>query len=251
MATRIIIHTDSILQSDVNTFKAAARNLKKDYQAKYKSDVTLLVFVKSGKEIVELLNKQNKNSVISLDIVSHGNQGGIHIARKLITPIESGFIQQRAHVRMRESSDHPQTEADAEMLEESMHGLYTNRSAKMGVSYYYNQSYKHSTDIALLDDIAFSIFKEGAYVEFHGCRTAEQISVLNTIFQDNFAKQFSDMLPNMSVVVGHVTNSNPNKHPKKNISDYRHGDIRSYRDGKLIHNVIQRASLRFPNSSTP
>lgn len=251
MAVRIILHTDSILKADVNTFESAALNLKKDYIGKYKSDTVQAVFVKSGKEIAEYLNKQGRDSVISLDIVSHGNQGGIHIARKLESPVNSGFIQKRAHVRWRETSDNPQTEEDADMIEESMHGLYTNWRAKKGVSYYYNQTCEHSSDIALLEDIDFTVFKEGAFVEFHGCRTAEQIPTLNTVFQDNFAKQFSDMLPKMCVVVGHTTNSNPNKHPKKPVTDYRHGDIRAYKDGKMIHNVVQRSSLQFPNSSTP
>lgn len=251
MAVRIILYTDSISKSDVNTFEAAAKVLRKDYAAKYSSDNLSMGFVKSGKEIVEELKKQNRNSVISLDIVSHGNQGGIHIARKLTTPIKSGLIQRRAHVLMRESSDRPQTPEDAKMMEESMHGLYANWSAKKGVSYYYNQSDDHSSDIAVLKDIDFSIFCENSFVEFHGCRTAEYIPGFNTYFHDNFAKQFSEMLPKNSMVVGHITNSNPNKSPSGKSSDYRHGNVRSYREGKLVHDVVQRTQLRFQNSSTP
>ncbi len=132
-----------------------------------------------------------------------------------------------------------------------MHGLYTDWIAKVGVSYYYNQSYEASSDTAYLKDIKFSNFARDAFVEFHGCRTAEVIPGLNTYFKDNFAKQFSEHLPSAAVVVGHILNSNPNKNPNGKSSDYRHGRIRAYKHGNLIHDAVERRELKLPNSSTP
>ncbi len=57
MKIRLIIHTDSLSQPDVNTFKAAALQLQKDYKAFYPSDNVKLGFVKSGKEIVTAINQ--------------------------------------------------------------------------------------------------------------------------------------------------------------------------------------------------
>jgi len=182
MGTRLIIHTDSRKQSDINTFKSAALTLKKGYQVKSPSskDIIKLVFVKTGKDITRAINVVGKGELISLDIISHGNQGGIHISRDLAKPVKAGFIEKNAHEIIRRNSDRPQTEADAEFKEESMHGLYSDSASKVGVSYYYNQVVTDSTDIATLNDIEFNVFADNAVVEFHGCRTAEVIPVLNT-----------------------------------------------------------------------
>ena len=249
MDTRLIIYTDSIAKSDVHTFKAAALLLQKNYQRL--GGKSELHFALSGKDIIEIINKQKINSILSLDIVSHGNQGGIHIARKLTLPIESGFLQKRAHVIIRNQTDKPQNEQKAQKIEESMHGFYTNWITQKGISYYYNQSFNTSTDIRHLSDINFMTFTKKAFVEFHGCRTAEVIPIMNSYFKDNFAKEFSDYLSSEATVVGHVTNSNPNLNANGKKSDYRHGKIRSYKGGRLIHDEVERRNLKFINSSTP
>lgn len=249
MDTRLIIYTDSISKSDVHTFKSAAIQLQKDYQRL--GGKSELHFALSGKDIIEIINKQQNNSIISLDIVSHGNQGGIHIARQLTFPIDSGFIQKRAHVVIRSQTDKSQSEQQAEKIEESMHGFYTNWITQKGVSYYYNQSFDNSTDIRNLSDINFMKFTKKVFIEFHGCRTAEVIPIMNSYFKDNFAKEFSDYLSNEAIVVGHITNSNPNLNTNGKKSDYRHGKIRAYKGGRLIHDGVERRNLKFINSSTP
>ena len=253
MGTRLIIHTDSRKQSDVNTFKSAALTLKKGYQAKYPTskDVIKLVFVKTGKDISRAINSIGKGNLISLDIISHGNQGGIHISRDLVTPVKAGFIEKNAHEIIRRNSDRPQTETDAEFKEESMHGLYSDSSSKVGVSYYYNQVVTDSTDIAILSDIKFEVFTDNAVVEFHGCRTAEVIPVLNTYLKDNFAKNFSDNLNKKAVVIGHVTNSAPDKNPNGNHSDYRYGRVRVYKGGVLVRDKVDRSKLNLETLTTP
>lgn len=171
--------------------------------------------------------------------------------RGSLTPRLSRAFFKKFHVAIRASSDRPQSEENAKMIEESMHGLYTSWSAKKGVSYYYNQDFSTSTDTAELSDIKFDRFAESAFVEFHGCRTAEIIPGLNTFLKNNFANEFSNRLPRNSVVVGHIYNSNPNKSPNNKVSDYRHGRIRSYKDGRMMHDALDRKNLTYINSSTP
>lgn len=250
MKTRLIVHTDSIKTSDAHTFRAAAFTLEKDYNSIYPNDLVKTVLIKSGHDLVSTINNEARDTIISLDVVSHGNQGGIHIARKLVHPVKSGVIQKSAHYKIRRYSDSPQSIEQADLIEQSMHGLYTDWFAKKGVSYYYNQTYANSTDTRYLSSIEFNRFSNEGFVEFHGCRTAEHIPGFNNYFKDNFAKQFSDKIQRGVTVIGHITNSNPNKTPTGKFSDYRHGRVNVYQDGSVLHKEALREALVFPNSST-
>ena len=251
--TRLILHTDSRKQSDINTFRNAAITLAKTYKIKYPKQayIVKVIFVKNGKEIVDAINAVGRNNLVSLDIVSHGNQGGIHISRNLKPPEKAGLIKQNVHFQIRKESDNPQTMSDAEYMEESMHGLYTDKVSRLGVSYYYNQTYDSSPFIATLDDIKFDVFSENAVIEFHGCRTAEIIPILNTWLKDNFAAKFSSKLGKKGTVIGHITNTAPDKNPNGNVNDYRYGKVRIYKDGELLKDSIERWKYKLPNSSTP
>lgn len=249
--TRLIFNTDSIEIADANTFKDAAVTLSKVYRSKYTKDSVKVKFVRSGQEIANEINKVGIGKLITLDIISHGNQGGIHIARKLMKPKKSSFIQKKAHVRIRMHSSRPQSEADAEYMEESIHGLYSDHLSKLGIAYFYNQSYEMSADIAYLNRIEFNRFSKNSVVEFHGCRTAEFIPLLNSLMKDNFAENFSERLGNKGIVIGHITNSAPDKNPNGNINDYRYGKVRVYKNGNMIKDSVERSGLRFQNSSTP
>lgn len=250
MAVRLIVHTDSIKKADANTFAAAAISLEGEYKRLYPKDSIRRVFARSGQDMVRAINNEMPKVIVSLDIVSHGNQSGVHIARTLPAPVKSGFLQRRLHYRIRRYSDRPQTPADAEFCEESMHGLYTDWAALEAVGVYYNQIDGGRTDVAYLSDLQYGRFQEGTHVELHGCLTAEMIPVVNQL-KDNFAKQLSDNLPKGSTVVGHITQSNPNSVPSSRISDYRHGLVRVYRDGGVIMDSVERSSQKFPGSSTP
>ncbi len=255
----LILFSDSIKSSDANTFADAAKVLKADYLAypEYKYHSVVVEKVGSGREIVEVINASRfgDSTIISLDIISHGNQGGIHIARKLVPPQKSGLIQRNMHVMMRASSEHPQTDKDAEYIEESMHGLYNGSLGRRLVAYYYNQAEienaEKDTEIRSISDIKFKKFSSDVFVEFHGCRTAEYIPNLNFAV-DNFAKDFSDKLSAAARVVGHTVNAFPNKNPSGKSSDYRHGTVRVYKGGgDLDQDNVQRYGLKFKNSSTP
>ena len=123
--------------------------------------------------------------------------------------------------------------------------------SKVGVAYYYNQTYEKSADISYLKEIDFSKFTPSSIIEFHGCRTGEIVPVLNTWVKDNFAKNFSDSLGDKGIVIGHITNSSPDKNPNGNINDYRYGKVRVYKNGSVIKDDVERWGLKFENSSTP
>jgi len=250
MSVRLVIHTDSIKKSDVHTFTAAASFLENQYRRSYRADEFRRILVKSGQEIAQAINREAPRSIASLDLVSHGNQSGIHISRKMPAPVEAGFMLRRLHYRARLHSDRPQTEQDAAYCEESMHGLYTDWAALQAVGIYYNQVDGGRTDVAYLSDIEYGRFQEGAHVELHGCLTAEMVPVLNRL-KDNFAKQLSDNLPKGSTVVGHIARSNPNASSSSRISDYRHGAVRVFQDGRIVMESVERARQKFAGSFTP
>ena len=267
----ILFASQSIKPSDVHTFKNAAKTVADDYKKHYPSDTVLLKGFSNGKELVRAISSQNDKSIYSLDVVSHGNQGGIHIAKKLSPPEKSPVAKAYYHHQLRGRNglnldpQYPQTKQDAEFMEESMHGLYTNNTVATWVSRYYNQklikkqgilSDEYMEGIATIGEIPFSRFVSGAFVEFHGCRAAEKIPYLNDIF-DNFTKDFADKMPSESIVVGHTTNNFPNNHPGGRKNDYRHNKIRVYQAGWYSSSAlydekpIERWGKKFQNSSTP
>lgn len=132
-----------------------------------------------------------------------------------------------------------------------MHGLYSDQLARLGVAYYYNQFYAKSADIDFLKSIDFNTFAKGAVVEFHGCRTAEVVPILNTWVKDNFAQDFSSRLGDKGIVIGHITNSSPDKNPNRNVNDYRYGKVRVYNNGTLTQDGVERWGLKLEHSSTP
>ena len=253
---------------DKNTFHHASLILKKDYDRHYPDDITKIIDFSDGEDLVEKINTQDKNSIISLDIVSHGNQAGIHISKKLLPPELSYFTKRNAHMKIRGKS-----EKEAEYMEEYMIGLYSGKTGAIGISYYYNQKLfkdestwgrlKGKIDgsnmndgIALLNEIKSNRFTSNAFIEFHGCRVAEYQSILND-FKDNFAEDFAEYIGKNCTVVGHIENNFPDKHPE-NPNDYRHNKVRIY--GKTAwyrlgdakeSDPIERWGLQLKNSSTP
>ena len=251
----LILHCDALSRTDANTFEAAAHTLAGDYRKHYSAAGHEIKVMKvlHGQAMKSVVTGAVPGSIVSLDIVSHGNQGGIHIAKALPAPVESGFLQRRIHVRLRRQrvgTLGPQTEADAEFIEESMEGLYSNWRARLGVSYFFNQTYEKSQS-ALLDELRMSAFDPRCFLEFHGCKTAEVVPVLNEYFNNNFAKEFSGRLGPACTTVGHIVNSAPDKNPNGNENDYRYGRVRVYRGGNLVQDAVERWGMKLNNSSTP
>lgn len=267
----LILHaSESRDACDVTTFADASQTLMSDYLRYYPNDLTLKKGFCSGRELVNIINNQPKDSIYSLDIVSHGNQGGVQISRDLKPPEKAPLEEAEWHYYLRGADqwnldkDKPQTRAQAEYREETMHGLYTSMTVALWVSRFFNQKYikkkgliknEYMDGIAVRDDISFDRFGTPCFVEFHGCRIAEELPYLNTLF-DNFAKDFADKMPRRSIVVGHTWNNSPDGHPSGSKNDYRHHEVQAYQANwysstRMFKKGTERWGLRFENSSTP
>ena len=264
----VIAYADtSLASSDVHTFKNAATNLKRDYERLYPGDKVVLEGFSSGDELARIINGQPKGSITSLDIVSHGNGGGMHIAERLSAPKAAGAFDAEMHYRMRGADqlnlipDSPQTRADAAFQEEKAVGLYGSESTAKWVGRLYNQepvdgdNGPTSQGAATLGDIDRSRFsKDGVFVELHGCKSAIDLGPI-----DSFAEDFAEILPEGSTVVGHTENNWPNGHPGGLKDDYRHNEVIVFRspEGFLSFGDAtasapsERWGMTFPNSSTP
>ncbi len=245
---RLLLHADSSNKSDANTFAAAAKTVEADYKKLYRGDQITTTKVGSGKDIVDAIALASDGAIRSLDIFSYGNQGGIHISRKLAVPVDSGYVKQGLHFLWRIAGDKPQGIEEAAAMEESIHGLYSDQRSLEAIAIYFNQTFDTPVkDYRFLNDINFGKFAESAVVELHGCKTAQVIKVLNFVHA-NFCAQLSALLPRGGVVIGHTMSANPNNANKK--TDYRHGEVRVYKDGKTGE-PQRRALVKIPNSSTP
>ena len=227
---RLLIHTTSLAKSDEYTFENAANNLSSEYKSKNNAINVLVVKASTGQEIISKINEQEKNNIISLDVFSHSNLAGVHIAKKLQTPEKSPWPKRNIHRLVRENI----SESEAEYMEESYHGLYTDKLSAIGVGIYYNQ--KAGDGVAYLDEINFDRFTKNATIEFHGCKTAQEIKVSNLITIDNFAMESSvelyDAGKTESTVIGHVYRSSPTSN-----NDYRQGLRRVYQNGEVVQEI--------------
>ena len=264
----VIAYADtSLSKSDVHTFRNAAANLKRDYERLYPGDKIVFEGFSIGDELTRVINRQPKGSIVSLDIVSHGNGGGMHIAEKLPAPVKAGTVEAEMHFRMRGADqlnlipESPQTRADAEFQEEKAVGLYSGGATSTTVGWLYNQRVHDgdngptSQGAATLGDLDRSRFADdGVFVELHGCKSALDLGPI-----DSFAEDFAEILPEGSTVVGHTQNNWPNGHPSGLRDDYRHNEVVIFRaeggglfdDGVTLSKPGERHGMTFPNSSTP
>lgn len=264
----VIAYADtSLSRSDVHTFKNAAANLKRDYERSYPGDKVVFEGFSNGDELARIINNQPKGSIVSLDIVSHGNAGGMHIAERLPAPVKAGSLEAEAHYRLRGGDqlnlipESPQTRTDAEFQEEKAVGLYGDGLTARSVGWLYNQGIDDgdngpkSQGAATLGDLDRTRFsKDGVFVELHGCKSALDLGPI-----DSFAEDFAEMLPAGSTVVGHTQNNWPNGHPGGLRDDYRHNEVIVFSspEGLLSFGSAtaskpgERYGMTFPNSSTP
>jgi RHS repeat-associated protein len=258
---RLIVHTAHRKLSDQNTFDNVAKDLEIFYRSLNEKNVEVLPreFAETGKEIVAFINAQDDDSILSLDIFSHSNLGGIHISQN-IEPQLSPDYKRQLHDWIRDDQD----ASDAEFMEESYHGLYSDPAAAWGVSVYFNQV--EGPGIAYLPEIDFAKFTADAKIEFHGCKTAMELEEkqieaikayvdarlwlkliirgleidLASIQVTNFARLFSEKLGAAgkveAKVTGHVGKSGPpEKGPGGN--SYQYGHRRVYQNGELIEEL--------------
>ena len=138
-AIRLVMHTISRKKSDYYTFEAEAMRIEAEYERCFPTDVVRRVLVRDGKQIAHEINACEPGSIVSWDVLSHANAGGIHISTDLATPKAASAEQQRRHVQYRANSSRPQSAKDALFMEEDMRGMYTSRATMKLVAEYFNQ----------------------------------------------------------------------------------------------------------------
>lgn len=236
---RLVMHTISRKKSDYYTFEAEAMRLETEYKRNFPGDVVRRVLVRDGKQIAAEINACDPGSIVSWDVLSHANAGGIHISTDLATPKAASAERQRRHVEYRVNSSRPQSAKDAMFMEEDMRGMYTSRGTLQLVADYFNQ--EPTSHAGTLEEIECDRFSSDCYVELHGCRTVNDAAAET----DMFVAMLSERLPYDAVVVGHTGSSSP-----RGQQGYRHGEVGVYRGGCEVHRG-RRESLRLPNASTP
>lgn len=182
-------------------FEFAARNVRADY-----SDFATRGVMKKitcASDIVAMLNARPRNSIRSLDILSHGTEVSLNFSIR--DDENCGFVTSFA--------------ARAAI---SSYGSFTDDvNAFIGGWRYFS-------------DIDFRNFVEAARVQFHGCSATGEVPLL-----DNMAKTVSGHLHDAgkerAFVIGHVTKSTPEfpgrPHTNEN-QDYRHGLRAVYNGGE-------------------
>ena len=239
---RLVMHTSARVRSDYYTFEREAMRLAKDYQRHYPYDQVRRLLVRSGREIVQTINACAPGSIVSWDVVSHSNFGGIHISKDLAQPMRSDPRRQQQHLLYRRGGPNPQSDKDAMFMEEELQGLYTSPDVARRVADYYNQNITAGT--AYLREVQFDRFASECYVELHGCRTADKGPPADRHF-DVFIVKLSDDVPCDATVVGHTGSSSP-----RGDHGYRHGKVQVFRGGSVAF-TGRREELKFPNASTP
>lgn len=233
------MHTSSRKKSDFYTFEAEAMRIEAEYKRAFPQDTVRRVLVSSGKDIARAINACEPGSIVSWDVLSHSNAGGIHISTDLARPQAASAERQRRHVEYRTGSRNPQSAKDAQFMEEDMRGMYTSAATTRLVADYFNQQ---PTGFAnTLDELSYDRFSSECYVELHGCRTVNDDATLADLFIGNLSAR----LPCDATVVGHTGGSYP-----KGGRGYRHGVVGVFRAGRELHRG-RRESLKLPNASTP
>lgn len=131
--------------SDANTFHHAAKTLEKDYKKHYPTDRVIVKSFAHGKDFVDAINVFPDNSIVSLDVASHGNMFGVHISKK-----KSNSPAPKHHLYWHPALRHtsmeaihgkkPQTVDDAVVVEEQMLGLYKDEDGLEWAARFFNQN---------------------------------------------------------------------------------------------------------------
>lgn len=197
-------------------FYHSAKNVAKDYKDFTSSGE--LIKIDCADTIVKKIGAQQQDSILSLDILSHGSPYSLNFS----------------------------------VADDRNCGFVTGWLIKSGA----NVAGQFSDDLNAFDgrskylsDIDYSKFADAARVQFHGCSIAAEDGL--SVVSDNIAEVVSKLLHKAgktgSFVIGHVTKSSPNIKGKKTTNkeqDYRHGSRVVYRNGKVIFKTKKSGFLK-------
>lgn len=209
--------------NDNSAFKYAALNIEKSYQ-KF-GDQIVIKKISTAQDIVAYISSLQNSSIASLDIVCHGSPLSLNFSNK---PYEAC-------------------------------GFYASWLGKKAIESYFSDDdgdYVFTAQAHSVSDINWKKFTDNARVQLHGCltasdwfRTHDGKKVFPTLV-DNIVKQMSDELQSAgkknALVIGHTTRGNPLINGNSTTlaqQDYRHGERKVYRNGKLVLTTTQTGFL--------
>jgi hypothetical protein len=211
---RLLLWGGAATPGDNSAFEWATRNVIKDYKATDKTSIIEQHRILVAKDIVNHINRQEDDSIRSVDIFTHGGMQALYLTTA--------------------DRDTPQT------LRFVLHNssLYRSRTRMMNAAGWTKGS-------ALVGEIKFSKFTTNAKVELHGCKTAGTESDDDNITAD-LSTQLAKAGKAASIVIGHADSANPNINgggEKNNEQDYRHGQRIIFSKGKIVKVTKQKGHL--------
>lgn len=206
---------------DNASFYYASLNVLKDYKKYYPNDSFIHEFVDSAKTIVDKINEQDIESIVSLDLFFHGSKWGLYMYKGasmykelLINDVEEKNLNA---------------------------SLYASKTSSFITAYDVHQEKR------TIYDIDFNKFiSKGAVIEIHGCESGGDLCVI-----DSISKNLSEEIP-QGYVIGHITKANPNIDNTKDskMQDYRHGARAIWQNGKIIRKTTQKRWINFQTGIT-
>lgn len=214
---RLLLHGGARSSSDNSAFYFASLNVIKDYG---NSGKIIRKSIDTARQIIDIINEQENDSIQSLDIFAHGGPGGI-------------FLIKGASV----NTDIAKDDVEENNLNSS---LYVGEIVK---SFYGSDK---NDDSRTVKKINFSKFTVNSKIELHGCQTCYDMLIL-----DNICEELSELLyqagKTESVVIGHKDKANPNINgdgPMTNSQqDYRHGTRCLFNNGNAILTTTKKGRI--------
>jgi len=213
---RLLLWGGAATPGDNSAFEFAARNVMADYKLSDKGNYNVIgQKILVAKDIVSVINKQESDSVRSVDIFTHGGPQALYLTTA--SPDTSKILRYVLH----NSS------------------LYRNRARMV-----FNAA-GWTEGSALVGDIDFSRFSSNAKLELHGCRTADAESDTDNIVAD-LSVRLHQVGKVAAIVIGHADKANPNIRgggEQLEEQDYRHGSRVIIHNGKILRVSKQKGHL--------
>ena len=216
LRVRLLLWGGAATPGDNSAFQWAARNVSKDYKAADKGNFAIVEqHILVAKDIVTYINRQDDDSIRSLDIYSHGGPQALYFTTA--SPDTSKSLRYVLH----NSS------------------LYRSRTRMILNAAGWTEG------SALVSEINFAKFTTSAKIELHGCKTADVESDTDNIAADLSIRLYQAGKA-ASIVIGHADKANPNIKgggEKNDEQDYRHGTRVVFRNGKIVKITLQKGHL--------
>lgn len=213
---RLLLWGGAATPGDNSAFEWAARNVIKDYKAADKGNFAIVEqHILVAKDIESYINRQDDDSIRSLDIFTHGGPQALYLTTA--SPDTSKVLRYVLH----NSS------------------LYRTRTRMV-----FNAA-GWTEGSALVSEINFAKFSENAKIELHGCKTADAESDTDNIAAD-LSTRLYEAGKVASIVIGHADKANPNIKgggEKNDEQDYRHGQRVVFSNSKIVKVTRQKGHL--------